>query len=294
MQARFRDLGAPARLAVFVAVLALIGGVAALAGAATGRGRTAPPVHGGGANMQMETHTSAAAQSRASGLASTAAGYTLVPGRSTLPLAKQTNFRFRILDSRGAAVRKLDLDGGVRLHLIVVRRDFAGYQHLHPALEPDGSWSVPLTLSAPGVYRAFADFDVAGKKTVLGRDLFVPGSFTPRRLPAPVSTVGADGFTVALAHAGLHAGRETELRFTVARNGRPVPTFQPYVGHRGHLVALRDGDLAYSHVHPLTGGAPGEIVFHTELSAAGRYRLFLQFKIGNAVHTAPFTVEVQR
>jgi hypothetical protein len=294
MQARFRDLGAPARLAVFAAALALIGGVAALAGAATGHGRAAPPAHGGDAGMQMETHTSAAAQSRANGLASTAAGYTFVPERSTLPLAKQRIFRFRILDSRGAAVRKLDLDGGVRLHLIVVRRDFAGYQHLHPALEPDGSWSVPLTLSAPGAYRAFADFDVAGKKTVLGRDLFVPGSFAPVRLPAPAPTVDTDGFTVALAHAELRAGQETELRFTVARNGRPVPTFQPYVGHRGHLVALRDGDLAYSHVHPLTGGAAGEIVFHTELSAAGRYRVFLQFKIGKVVHTARFTVEVQR
>ena len=60
------------------------------------------------------------------------------------------------------------------------------------------------------------------------------------------------------------------------------------------IVALRDGDLAYSHVHPLPTGAPGEIVFHTELPTAGRYRLFFQFKIGGVVHTAPFTVDVQR
>jgi hypothetical protein len=296
MPARFRDLGAPARLAVFAAALALVGGVAALAGAATGHGRAATPAHGGddGMGMSVGMHTSAAAQSRASGLASTAAGYSFVPERSTLPLAKQSIFRFRILGSRGEAVRNLDLDGGVRLHLIVVRRDFAGYQHLHPALQPDGSWSVPLTLAAPGAYRAFADFDVAGKKTVLGRDLFVPGNFAPVRLPAPTSRVDTDGFTVALANAELRAGEETELRFSVAHKGRPVPTFQPYVGHRGHLVALRDGDLAYSHVHPLPNGAPGEIVFHTELSTAGRYRIFLQFKVGDVVHTAPFTVEVKR
>ena len=41
MQARVRDLGAPARLAVFALGLALVGGVAALAGAATGHGRVA-------------------------------------------------------------------------------------------------------------------------------------------------------------------------------------------------------------------------------------------------------------
>jgi hypothetical protein len=51
---------------------------------------------------------------------------------------------------------------------------------------------------------------------------------------------------------------------------------------------LRDLDA------PLPTGAPGEIVFHTELPTAGRYRLFFQFKIGGVVHTAPFTVDVQR
>jgi hypothetical protein len=291
MRTRLRDLGAPARLALFAVGLALVGGIAALAGAAVGNGRVAAQAHvGGGMGMDM----SAAAQSRASGLASTAAGYTLVPERATLPLAKQSAFRFRIVDTRGEAVRRLDLDGGVRLHLIVVRRDFVGYQHLHPALQSDGSWSVPLTLWAPGAYRAFADFDVAGKKTVLGHDLFVPGNFAPTRLPEPGSTTSTDGFDVALSHAGLHAGKETALRFSVTRNGRPVPSFQPYVGHRGHLVALRDGDLAYSHVHPLPDGAPGEIVFHTELSTAGRFRLFLQFKTGGVVHTAPFTIQVKR
>jgi hypothetical protein len=294
MVARLRGLGAPARLAVFAASLALVGGVAALAGATTGHAGAAAQTRGNTDSMGMEVQTSAAARSRANGLATEAAGYTLVPEQATLPLARRSVFRFRIVDARGDAVRQFDVDGGVRLHLIVVRRDFVGYQHLHPALQADGSWSVPLTLSAPGVYRAFADFDVAGQKTVLGHDLFVPGNFTPAPVPAPTSSVATDGFEVAVTHGDLRAGKETELRFAVTRNGRPVPSFQPYVGHRGHLVALRDGDLAYSHVHPLPEGAAGEIVFHTELATAGRYRLFLQFKIGGVVHTAPFTVEVQR
>jgi hypothetical protein len=292
MPARLRDLSAPARLAAFAAALALVGGVAALAGAATGNGRVA--ARAGDEETGMAMHTSLAAQSRANGLATEAAGYTLVPERATLPRGKQTAFRFRILDARGEPVRRLDLDGGVRLHLIVVRRDLVGYQHLHPALEPDGSWSVPLTLDAPGVYRAFTDFDVAGAKTVLGHDLFVPGPFTPAPLHRPSATARVDGFTVALAHAELRAGNETELRFSVRRNGGEIPSFQPYVGHRGHLVALRVGDLAYSHVHPLSESAPGAIVFHTQLSTAGRYRLFMQFKVGGIVHTAPFTVDVRR
>jgi hypothetical protein len=293
MSARFRDLGAPARLAAFAVVLALVGGVAALAGTATGHGRvTTIDTHGGG-GMDME-QMSPADQSRAGGLASVAAGYTFAPVQKTLPLAKTSAFSFRILDNQGKAVHNFHLDGGVRLHLIVVRRDFVGYQHVHPTLQADGSWSVPLRLAAPGAYRAFADFEVGGKKTVLGQDLFVRGTFAPAR-PAAASNVAAtDGYTVKLTHDELHANKATKLHFTVSRNGRPVPSFDPYVGYRGHLVALRDGDLSYSHVHPEPDARAGEIVFHSELPTAGGYRLFLQFKVAGVVHTAPFAVEVKR
>ncbi len=292
MLARFRDLGAPARLAAFAVGLALVGGGAALAGAATDHGRAATKDEHGDP-MAME-QMSAADQSRASGLASVAAGYAFVPVQTTLPLAKTRAFRFRILDNRGEPVHDFDLDGGVRVHLIVVRRDFVGYQHVHPTLQPDGSWSVPLKLTAAGAYRAFADFEIGGKKTVLGHDLFVSGAFAPTSLPAASTVAASDGYTVKLAHDELHANRPTKLRFAISRNGQPVQSFDSYLGHRGHLVALRDGDLSYSHVHPEPGAAAGEIVFHTELPSAGSYRLFLQFKVGGVVQTAPFTVEVQR
>jgi hypothetical protein len=223
-----------------------------------------------------------------------AAGYSFAPVQTTLPLGKTSAFRFRILDNQGRAVHDFDLDGGVRLHLIVVRRDFVDYQHLHPTLQRDGSWSVPLELAAPGAYRAYADFEVGGKKTVLGQDLFVPGAFAPAALPAASTAATTDGYTVKLTHDELHANKATKLHFAINRNGQPVPALDTYVGHRGHLVALRDGDLSYSHVHPEPDAKVGEIVFRTELPSAGRYRLFLQFKVAGVVHTAPFTVVVAR
>jgi hypothetical protein len=72
-------------------------------------------------------------------------------------------------------------------------------------------------------------------------------------------------------------------------------TVEPYLGARGHLVALRQGDLAYLHVHPLDKAAAGNaITFATTFPSAGRYRLFLQFKEAGRVHTAAFTQEVTR
>jgi hypothetical protein len=72
-----------------------------------------------------------------------------------------------------------------------------------------------------------------------------------------------------------------------------VTDLEPYLGARGHLVALREGDLAFLHVHPADATTIGSsISFHAALPSAGRYRLFLQFQHHGVVHTAAFTLEV--
>jgi len=281
-------LAAPVKLVVFCAWLALVGGVAALAGAANG-GAGAPA-----ASAPDAMHMQPSEPGRTNGLASSVAGYTFAPQRSVLPLGKPAELRFRILDDAGRPATGFDLEGGVRLHLILVRRDLTGYQHLHPRSLPDGTWVVPVTLALPGAYRAFADFEVDGTKTVLGADLFAPGSFTPALSTRPSLRASAEGYDVRLAHSVLRVGEESELVFRISRNGRPVTRFDEYVGRRGHLVALHEGDLAYTHVHPLAVAADDEIRFDAELDASGTYRLFLQFKTAGVVHTVPFTVRVAR
>ena len=86
--------------------------------------------------------------------------------------------------------------------------------------------------------------------------------------------------------------RAGELAFTVRRNGRAVTDIHPYLGARGHLVALREGDLAYLHVHPESEATEGrDIRFAVEYPSEGRYGLFLQFKHAGRVRTAVFTRE---
>ena len=111
-----------------------------------------------------------------------------------------------------------------------------------------------------------------------------------RDLPAPESTATtSDGYEIGLdAHAGT-AGEDAELAFTVERGGERV-TPERYLGARGHLVALREGDLAFLHVHP----DEDSLAFMAEFPTAGRYRLYLQFKHDGRVQTAAFTREVAR
>ena len=84
---------------------------------------------------------------------------------------------------------------------------------------------------------------------MLGTDLAVAGDYRPAE-PTPVTTTTTvDGYTVTLdGRPGPR--RDARLTLTVSRDGEPVTDLQPYLGAYGHLVALREGDLAYLHVHP--------------------------------------------
>jgi hypothetical protein len=255
---------------------------------ATQHGAAQHPATQDGAAQHPSMH-GAAHPAAPAGLSLAQDGLRLVAaGTTALGPRRTERFAFRIVDARGATVRAFDTEQDRRMHLIVVRRDLTGYQHLHPTQARDGTWTTPLRLPAAGAYRAFADFQTGGRRSTLGIDLLARGAFAPRPLPAPSTTARVDGYDVHLHEHGMSA-----LSFTVRRNGAPVAGLQRYLGARGHLVVLRAGDLAYAHLHPLANpGARGEIAFEGALPTPGSYRLFLQFRHGGRVHTAAFTREV--
>ena len=67
----------------------------------------------------------------------------------------------------------------------------------------------------------------------------------------------------------LVPGETSPVTATVTRDGEPVTDLQPYLGAYGHLVALREGDLAYLHVHPEESDAGPEIPFLAEVPSDG-------------------------
>ena len=199
--------------------------------------------------------------------------------------------RFRIVDAEDETVTDFDTEHARRMHLIVVRRDFADFQHLHPHQRADGTWIADDVDLGGGVYRMFTDFSTGGESLTLGADLFAPGAFEPAELPAPRRTAGAgDGYEVSVESAPARAGETDSIEFTVSRDGKPVDGVEPYLGADGHLVALREHDQAFLHVHPEgEPGGSGPIAFEVTYPTPGRYRLFLQFKNHGKVRTAAFT-----
>ena len=63
-------------------------------------------------------------------------------------------------------------------------------------------------------------------------------------------------------------------------------------------MALRGGDLAYLHVHPMNeepAAASGpDVAFMVQPPSPGRYLLYLDFQVNGQVHTASFTVTAGR
>lgn len=289
---------AAGRLAVFG------GGLVAVLVASVGLGRLAGPVgvpvaahEGESGGHQAEAAGHGEAAHLPGGLQVAEDGYRLVPESRALAVGEAQAYRFRIVGADGAAVTRYETEHEKQLHLIVVRRDLSGFRHVHPELGADGVWSVLLGVAAAGQYRVFADFRPAGHERglTLGVDVPAAGDYQPEPLPVIASSVTVDGYTVTL-DGTLTPGTSSTLTLSVAKDGVPATDLEPYLGAYGHLVALRDGDLAYLHVHP--EGAPGDgrtaagpgVTFVAEVPSVGVYRLYLDFQHGGQVRTAAFTV----
>jgi hypothetical protein len=252
----------------------------------------AAPAHQADAGHGDE-HAEDASGSDTSGLAQELGGY-----RLELPATRYGSgaqpFSFTVVGPEGEPLTAYDEAHERDLHLIAVRRDLTGFQHVHPTLDPaSGEWSTSLALD-PGSWRVLADFVPAGgDQVVLGADLVVEGSGPAAPLGEDVLGASVDGYEVIIEVQPV-AGEETQVVATVMRDGRPVTDLGTYLGELGHLVVLRDGDLAYVHGHPEEGAGTGpEIPFMATFPSGGRYRLFLEFEHAGAGHTAAFTVTVE-
>ncbi|MFE5793739.1 hypothetical protein ACFQ8C_14355 [Streptomyces sp. NPDC056503] len=254
----------------------------------------APTASAGGHEGHEEADPSAAPATAGlpGGLQVSDGGYTLALETPTPPVGRST-LTFSIRDATGKKVTAFATEHDKELHFIVASRDLTVFRHLHPEKAADGTWTVEADLPAAGGYKAFADFKPAAKGAkalTLGVDLGVPGAYAPEPLPAAAPTATVDGYQVRLGGT-LDPGKAGELRLTVSKDGEPVTDLEPYLGAYGHLVALRQGDLAYLHVHPNEGGPGPDVSFTATAPSPGTYRLFLDFRHEGEVRTAAFTVK---
>jgi hypothetical protein len=180
-------MSAPLKLAGFAALLVLVFGVAVAAGNVIGPDREAAAVPEGGMGEHGEE-----------GAVDPIRGLSIAEGGLSLQVTSQSPELVFTIREGSEPVRAFELEHERRMHVIVVRRDGTGFQHLHPELGEDGAWRTPLTLAEPGAYRVFADFKHDGTAYTLASDLTVDGAATYAEFPEPTAVDTVEGYRVEL------------------------------------------------------------------------------------------------
>ena len=203
-------------------------------------------------------------------------GYVLVNAESQPTTGAATFF---IKGPDGQRVTEFTEAQGALLHVVLIRFDVSGFEHLHPDINADGSFVVPL--DKPGKWHIVIDAQPAGATApiVLTTNIDDEVPIKAVSLPQPNDTVTTDALIVT----------RDGLDFTVtSKDGSPALGLEPYLGQPAHLFAIRQGDLAYTHLHP-ADPTNATFSFAGDLPT-GRYRLFLEFGNHGDVITTAFTV----
>lgn len=220
------------------------------------------------------------------------------------------SFTVRHPDTR-ATVRSFATVHDKQFHLFVVSHDLEYYDHVHPVMQPDGSWTIEITVPKAGYYKLFSDFlPLGGTPQIIPRLLIAgdPGDLEAARAHLPsddtfTKTAGSMTLSLALPADGLVAGRDEKLIYHIvdAKTGQPVRDLEPYLAAYGHTLVLSEDTLEYVHAHPVellpdkieTAAGGPELTFKALLPKPGRYRLWTQLKRGGVVTTARFTVTAE-
>lgn len=234
-------------------------------------------------------------------------------------VGEKVRLRFIISEPQtGARVKRFVVNHEKLFHLFIISQDLVDYQHIHPQLEPDGSFIVETVLPRTCLYKLHSDFfPVGGTSQVIHRELLTAGygrardaKVTPPRLtPDETLTKTIDGMKINLSLgrgdgvapvAGVFV--PLKYRLTDAQTGAPIEDLRPYLGAWGHTLILNADQSDYLHSHPtemLPGGIEQanmrggpEVEFGAMFPEAGDYRIWTQFQRAEKIVTVSFTIKV--
>ena len=216
-------------------------------------------------------------------------------------------------------------DHGKLMHLFLIREPaLDAVAHLHPVRAGRMDvFETPLPALPEGRYRLYADVTHEnGFAQTLVDKVGVPGAGAGRagdpddswHIGPPTTDLG-DGYSLLYEGGGqpLAAKQELALRFRIQdRAGAPVMP-ELYMGMLSHAIVTRADGQVFVHLHPsgtvsmaaqmVFGGdphaghrtPPAEAVlsFPYEFPQPGRYRMWVQVKVGGRVRTGGFDLDVR-
>jgi Cu+-exporting ATPase len=232
---------------------------------------------------------------------------------ATIAAGSPARLVYHLTDARtGRPLADLTRSHEQWIHLVTVRDDLTGFQHLHP--QPTGNpgeLALDVVFPASGTYTLNSEFRRRGamRDVVFRQQVTVAGPTDVREpLVEDLSAKVVGGVRVEL-HAHAHAGTPAEFEFVFsdAETGAPVTYLQPYLSAAGHVIVADERLYTLAHGHgevedangdevwPLPGTRFGpEVGFHRTFAAPGLYKVWGQFQTADGqVVTADFVVRVE-
>jgi hypothetical protein len=248
--------------------------------------------------------------------------------RTVPPVVKvgqKATLRFKIFHpGTGEPIQKFEVVHERQYHLFVISQDMEYFQHIHPEEQPDGTWTIDLTLPRAGYYKVLSDFlPSGGASQFIARPLVTAGyagnlaADSAHLVPDTILTKTVDDLTATISYdppafvVGLYG--HLTFHLTASATGSPVTDLQTYLGAFGHTLIMSEDMVDYVHSHPLDilampdddGGPPQflippgadleklrggpDVTFEGLMPKPGRYRAFTQFRRHDKLHTFAFT-----
>jgi rRNA maturation protein Nop10 len=247
---------------------------------------------------------------------------------SVVKAGQKAKLLFRIFHpGNGEAIKKFEVVHERQYHLFVISQDMEYFQHIHPEEQPDGTWSIDVTLPKAGYYKVLSDFmPSGGSSQFIARPLVTAGYVgdlagdSARLVPDTVSTKSVDDLTATLSYdpPALSPGQYVHLNFHLSEttSHKPITDLQTYLGAFGHTLIMSEDMVDYVHSHPLDilakndddGGTPQfvippgadleklrggpDVTFEGLMPKPGHYRAWTQFRRNDKIYTFAFTFNV--
>ena len=214
-----------------------------------------------------------------------------------IPAGRELQLTFRVTDPKTRKpVKHFEVVHEKLFHLFIVSHDLEYFAHVHPDLQPDGSFVLNATLPKAGTYRLLADYYPTGGVPQLTPITISTESYTAPLVPAELkpnlSPQHGENLEAELTTDPPQpiAGKKTLLFFKL----KPAEGLEPYIGAWGHMLAVSNDLIDMIHTHPSIANGGPNLQFDVYFPHEATYRIWVQFQRLGKVNTVVFTVPVSR
>lgn len=241
-----------------------------------------------------------------------------VKSGGAMNVGKSLNFVFTVKDLQGNPVKNLQVVHEKLMHVMIISDDLSIFDHVHPVLQPDGSFLLDYKFTSGGKYKIYVDYTPQNSGQVV--DLFdvdvVGKPYVRQNLVTDTNfTKTIDNLTFTFKpDKPLQTGSGILLGVYVKDStGKPVTNLQKYLGALAHFVIISEDRSKFLHAHPLDTDhtEDGEdddhkvessnkksetekptVQAHTEFPIPGLYKMWAQFQYNGKVIVVPFVFRV--